>query len=231
MKLCREYGVPFFCDAVQWLGKLPAAGLGECDWVTGSAHKFGGPRGVGFLKGPAELSIVSLLRGGPQEETRRAGTENVPGVLAMLAALEFRAKQIAQTGAARLAVLRDDFERGFTTCIPGSTIVSGQSPRLWNTVSALMPETDLEQRWVVKLDKLGVAASTGSACASGKEEPSHVLRAMGYSAAQAARALRFSAGWDTTADEWDALLEALKSIHGKSSSFSEKILAKPARMP
>ena len=69
--------MPFFCDAAQWLGKLPSAGLGECDWVTGAAHKFGGPRGVGFLKVPPALSITPLLRGGPQEEMRRAGTENV----------------------------------------------------------------------------------------------------------------------------------------------------------
>ena len=84
LALCRMHGVPFFCDAVQALGKLPAAGLGNCDWVSGSAHKFGGPRGVGFLKCPAKGRVEPLLRGGAQEEGRRAGTENVAGVLAML---------------------------------------------------------------------------------------------------------------------------------------------------
>lgn len=230
LRLCREHEVPLFCDAVQWLGKLPARGLGECDWVTGSAHKFGGARGVGFMKVPANLSVFSLLRGGPQEETRRAGTENVAGVLAMMAALEVREKRIAQATPEHLALLRDDFERRFVASVPGSLIVSGNSPRLWNTVSALMPGPETEQRWVVKLDKLGFAVSTGSACASGKEEPSHVLRAMGCSAAQAARALRFSGGWDTTAGDWDALLQALKDIHVRSSSSPEKILAKPAPM-
>ena len=88
LALCREHGVPFFCDAAQWVGKLPASGLGECDLVSGCAHKFGGPQGVGFLKVPAKFR--PLIVGGPQEEGRRAGTENVAGVLAMVAALEER---------------------------------------------------------------------------------------------------------------------------------------------
>ncbi len=230
LKLCREREVPFFCDAVQWLGKLPSSGLGECDWLTGSAHKFGGSRGVGFVKVPAQLSLVSLLRGGPQEEARRAGTENVAGVLAMITALEVREQQLAHITPEQLALLRDDFERRFVASVPGSLIFSGKSQRLWNTVSALMPPAETEQRWVVKLDKMGFAVSTGSACASGKEEPSHVLRAMGCSAPQAARALRFSAGWETTASDWDALLRALQTIHGNTSSGPEKILAKPAGM-
>ncbi len=228
LKLCQEQEVPVFCDAVQWLGRLPAGGLGECDWVSGSAHKFGGPRGVGFLKVPDHLSIVPLVRGGPQEELRRAGTENVAGVLAMIAALEVRAKQIDTGG--EIARWRDEFEDRLVTALPGAEIVARHSPRLWNTVSALMPETGRPQRWVVKLDKLGLAASTGSACSSGKEEPSHVLQAMGYSTAQAARALRFSAGWETTASEWDSLLEALQSIAAEISPRREKILAKPPSM-
>lgn len=228
LKLCREHEVPLFCDAVQWLGRLPAHGLGECDWVSGSAHKFGGPRGVGFLKVPDHLSIVPLVRGGPQEELRRAGTENVAGVLAMIAALEVRAKQIETGG--DIARWRNEFEDRLVKALPGAEIVARPSPRLWNTVSALMPETGRPQRWVVKLDKLGLAVSTGSACSSGKEEPSHVLQAMGYSTAQAARALRFSAGWETTASDWDSLLEALQTIGAENSPRREKILAKPPSM-
>ena len=225
-KLCRAHGIPFFCDAVQALGKLSAAGLGDCDWVSGSAHKFGGPRGVGFLKCPSKGRVEPLLRGGSQEEGRRAGTENVPGVLAMVAALE--AREVGRVCPQRAAgpverptgalgqtrpTHRDAFTRQLLQSLPGAEIVAAKSPRVWNTVLALMPEADCRARWVVKLDKLGVAVSSGSACASGKEEPSPVLTAMGYSPAQAARALRFSAGWETTEADWQQLLAALVQAH------------------
>src|ERR1700679_1594163 len=97
MTLCRKRGIPFFCDAAQWIGKLPASGLGDADFVSGCAHKFGGPQGVGFLKCPQKLR--PLLVGGPQEDGRRAGTENVAGILSMIAALEFR-EDTLKTGAA-----------------------------------------------------------------------------------------------------------------------------------
>src|SRR5204863_10174691 len=89
-ELCRKLEVPYLCDAVQWLGEEPARGLGECDFVSGCAHKVGGPRGIGFLKCPGQGRVESLLYGGPQEEGRRAGTENVAGALALTAALEAR---------------------------------------------------------------------------------------------------------------------------------------------
>jgi len=223
LALCVESRVPFFCDATQWIGKLPAKGLGACDWVSGSAHKFGGPRGVGFLKVPQSLAIQPLLRGGPQEESRRAGTENVPAVVAMVAALDDREQQIARGEHHRLAAARAQFEQSLKALLPGSEIVAADTPRLWNTVSALMPEADCQQRWVVKLDKLGFAVSTGSACASGKEEPSHVLRAMGCSSADAGRVLRFSAGWETPAGDWDALLSALQSVHELTADPQKKM--------
>lgn len=223
LALCREREVPLFCDAVQWMGKLPADGLGQCDWASGSAHKFGGPRGVGFLKVPAGASMVPLLRGGPQEEQRRAGTENVAGVLAMIAALEAQTTGHASNAGAES--LRNEFEGRLMELVPGTQIVGGESARLWNTVSAVMPEADCPQRWVVKLDKLGFAVSTGSACSSGKEEPSHVLRAMGFSTAEASRALRFSAGPGTTADDWSGLLDALQKVN-RTLALPEKILAK-----
>jgi len=226
LKLCREREVEFFCDAAQWIGKLPARDLGPCDWISGAAHKFGGPRGVGFLKVPANLSIAAMIRGGPQEELRRAGTENVAGVLAMLAALQVRETQLARHEHEKLSGGREKFERQLLAALPGSEMVSARVPRLWNTVSALMPEADCQQRWVVKLDKLGFAVSTGSACSSGKEEPSHVLRAMSYSAADAARVLRFSAGWSTTEDDWNALLGGLQTVAEKISPHSGKFLEK-----
>lgn len=226
LQLCRGQQVEFFCDAAQWIGKLPAASLGQCDWVSGAAHKFGGPRGVGFLKVPGKLSIAPLIRGGPQEELRRAGTENVAGVLAMLAALQVREQQIALGEHETFSVQRQNFERRLLSALANSELVSAHVPRLWNTVSALMPEADCQQRWVVKLDKLGFAVSTGSACSSGKEEPSHVLRAMGYSATDAGRVLRFSAGWGTTSADWDALLTGLQTVSEKISPNGGKILEK-----
>ena len=201
--LCRENAVPFFCDAAQWIGKLPPAGLGACDFVSGCAHKFGGPQGVGFLKVPA--GFRPLIVGGPQEENRRAGTENVAGILAMIAALEAREQMAAPIA------LRAAFEAALCRALPGAQILGASADRLWNTVSVLMPEVaDCRQRWVVKLDKLGFAVSTGSACASGKEQPSHVLSAMGLAPAEAGRVLRFSSGWETRASDWEALLGGLQ---------------------
>ena len=105
-ELCAEHDAPFFCDAAQWIGKLPAAGLGECDFVSGCAHKFGGPQGVGFLKCPARKALKAQLVGGPQEEGRRAGTENGAGVLSMMAALAEREGVYTETtSAAALAGL------------------------------------------------------------------------------------------------------------------------------
>lgn len=212
LALCRQHRVLFFCDAAQWVGKLPARGLGTCDFVSGCAHKFGGPRGVGFLKCPSDGSFTPLLRGGPQEEGRRAGTENVAGVLAMLAALEARERQLAKDQHLPRLEWRRRFEARLLAQLNGSVIVGASAERLWNTVSALMPEADCRRRWVVKLDRLGYAVSTGSACASGKEEPSHVLRVMGYRPAQADRVLRFSSGWETAPADWDALLGALLQV-------------------
>ena len=230
--LCREHDVPYFCDAAQWIGKLPAVGLGACEFVSGCAHKFGGPQGVGFLKVPA--GFRPLIVGGPQEENRRAGTENVAGILAMIAALEQReskanwgseakwdgeapaeptlpANGSAGASPSRRLALRADFEHRLMSSLPGAQILGVSADRLWNTVSVVMPEVaDCRQRWVVKLDKLGFAVSTGSACASGKEQPSHVLSAMGIEPAEAGRVLRFSSGWETREVDWDELLGGLQ---------------------
>jgi cysteine desulfurase len=212
-ELCAASGVPFFCDATQWCGRLPVRGLGACDFVAGSAHKFGGPRGAGFLKCPAGAPLRPLLVGGKQQDRRRAGTENVPGVLAMLAALEWCEHQLAAGGVATRRTARDRFEHALCDAMPGVTVIGAEAERLWNTVSVVMPDAaDCRQRWVVKLDKAGFAVSTGSACASGSEQPSHVLTAMGLSAGEAGRALRFSAGWLTPDSAWDNLLAAIQLI-------------------
>jgi len=234
LALCREHGVPYFCDAAQWIGKLPAAGLGAADLVSGCAHKFGGPQGVGFLKVPAKFQ--PLLVGGPQEEGRRAGTENVAGVLAMIAALEECEGRLRAGAVEELTGMRARFEARLIRRLPNVRIVgagdaSGNLPpegfvdstahsdrsspsRLWNTISAIMPEVaDCRQRWVVKLDKLGFAVSTGSACASGKEQISHVLDAMDFTIEDASRALRFSSGWETVAGDWERLLDGIERAY------------------
>ena len=201
-ELCEKHGVPFFCDAAQWMGKMPALGLGACDFLSGCAHKFGGPPGVGFLKCP--LDFRPLLAGGPQESRRRAGTENVPGVLAMLAALDGCQPRTAED--------RLWFESELLAALPAVRLLGSRDAVLWNTVCAIMPESpDCRRRWVVVLDRLGLAVSTGSACASGKEKPSHVLLAMGLSAGEAGRALRFSSGFSTTRADWAQLLAAIQA--------------------
>ena len=212
LAICRQYEVPFFSDAVQWLGKMPAKGLGDCDYLSGAAHKFGGPRGVGFLKVPHKSHVTPLILGGKQEQGRRAGTENVPIILSMLAALEAREKQIARGEHILRGVWRENFERQLLKNLPGTVIVGANVPRLWNTVSALMPD-GTQLRWLTRLDKAGFAVSTGSACTTGKEEPSHVLAAMNFKSAEAHRVLRFSSGWETTEAGWDALSDALTKVH------------------
>jgi cysteine desulfurase len=214
LSICQSYEVPFFTDAVQWLGKMPAKDLGQCDFVTGAAHKFGGPRGIGFLKIPHKSKITPLLVGGKQEQGIRAGTENVATILAMLAALEAREKQIARGEHKLREVWRENFEKQLLRELPGAKIVGANSPRLWNTVSALMPEGS-QLRWLTKLDRAGFAVSTGSACTTGKEEPSHVLAAMHFKAAEAHRVLRFSSGWETNEADWSALAKALAKIHAE----------------
>lgn len=230
LTLCRAHGVAFACDAAQWVGKLPAEGLGACDFILGSAHKFGGPLGVGFLKVPR--GFHPLLVGGPQQEGRRAGTENVPGILALVAAWAERERQLAAGEAAAREHWRDQFIAGLRAALPGVRVVGEDAPRLWNTVAAVMPPApDCRWRWVVQLDKLGFAVSTGAACASGKEQPSHVWLALGGRPEEADRLLRFSAGWDTAQADWQALLEGIRQVHAQGLSATAAHSRRPPGRP
>lgn len=213
LALCQRRRVRFFCDAAQWMGKLPARGLGQATYLSGCAHKFGGPRGVGFLK--ASGPLVPQILGGPQEEGRRAGTESTPAILALVAALQARERSMAGPDLARRLGWRRRFEAELPQVLPGSRVIGADVDRLWNTVAALMPEVDCRSRWVVKLDRAGCAVSTGSACASGKEKPSHVLAAMGCPPSDSGRMLRFSSGWETTAADWKSLLAALQQAKAR----------------
>jgi cysteine desulfurase len=130
----------------------------------------------------------------------------------MMTALEVREAALANGEESQRLQWREAFEHQLQQTLPGVEIVGRESKRLWNTVSALMPEAGCQQRWVVKLDKMGFAVSTGSACASGQEKPSHVLTAMGYAPSETGRVLRFSSNWETTPSDWKALAEALVSI-------------------
>ncbi len=214
LALCREHGVPFFCDAAQWVGEAARGGdrsRGFCERMRAQIWR---AARSGFSQGTGEISGVD--RGGPQEEGRRAGTENVAGVLAMIAALEERETVLSAAFVAERTRWREEFERELVAALPGASILGAGTERLWNTVAAIMPEqADCRQRWVVKLDKLGYAVSTGSACASGKEQTSHVLAAMQVSADEASRALRFSSGWETTREDWLRLLDGLRRAHAE----------------
>lgn len=164
-EIAAAAGVPFHCDATQLPGRLPVSV--PADWLTLSAHKLGGPMGVGALVGEGELA--PLLRGGPQERGRRAGTHNVPGIAGMGAA--------ARQAGTMSPDARDELAR---CCVSlGGEILGEATRRLPNTLSVLFPVPgDLI---VMALDLEGVSASNGSACSSGAASESHVVRAMGYS--------------------------------------------------
>jgi len=209
-RVCRSRGIELVCDASQWLGKLPAAGLGVADWLLASGHKFGAPKGVGFLlRGPQADGFHGQL-GGEQQRGHRGGTEDYPGVAAMLAALAEAEQSKVLWESARVAD-RDEFERSLQRALPGAVVVGRGVERLWNTVAVTLPRHE-NQRWVARMDKRGFAISTGSACASGKEGPSHVLAAMGIEPERMRRVVRLSSGWDTSASDWNDLLQAMVEV-------------------
>jgi len=198
-------------DAIQALGKIPfdinAVGA---DLATFSAHKIGGPKGVGALvmrEGIGGLDPV--LRGGGQELSRRAGTENVAGIAGFGAAVK-AALQALPEDVKRMATLRDHLENGLRG-IAGATIFADDVERLPNTVlftaSGLKAETA-----VIGFDLEGIAVSSGSACSSGKVQPSHVLSAMGYDPAVAQGAVRLSLGWSTEPEDINRALEAWRKL-------------------
>ena len=221
LEICRRKGTPFHTDASQWLGKMPLDGLGDCDYLTACAHKFGGPKAVGFiLIGREEAGFRSLL-GGVHEKGRRAGTENVAGINSMVAALKHVCQNLEQTISDQKA-RRHALEETLCQEIPGVRVIGGQSERLWNTVYALMPKY-ANTRWVALLDKRGFTVSTGSACATGKEGPSHVLAAMGVESGEAGRVLRVSGRWDTSTAAWNGLgaafIEVWEELNKSRSSL------------
>ncbi len=208
--LCREHGVLFHTDAAQWLGKLNAVNLGECDFITGSAHKFGGSKGCGFLVLPEEDSRLGFIRGGPQEHGRRAGTENYPAIEAMVMALETITPRLSEIEHTQ-SKLRDAFIASMRERFEPLRVISESAPRLWNTVLMVMPEHD-NLKWLTRLSRRGFSISTGSACSSGKEGSSVVVTALGASVEELKRVVRISGGWDTTTADWQALAAAFVEV-------------------
>lgn len=224
---CARYDVPFLCDASQWIGRLPARGLPPSAFVVGCAHKFGGPKGVGFLCVPASGHSFHGARGGEQEHSRRAGTENVPAIAAMVAALESAEQHSADDRRRRIG-WRDEFAGNVMSALPGVCANGANRDRLWNTVSLTLPRYE-NTRWVTRLDKLGFQVSTGSACATGSTAPSHVLAAMGLNADVTRRTIRVSAGWETGENDWIALGQAIiriwRDLESESSDGTAKVIS------
>lgn len=208
--MCREQGVPFHTDAAQWIGKLDATSLGECDFITGSAHKFGGPKGCGFLVLPAEDSRLHFMRGGPQESGRRAGTENYPAIEAMVTTLETITPHLGEIEIDQ-SRRRDDFITAMRSQFDGLRVISEAAPRLWNTVLMVMPAHH-NLKWLTALSRRGFSISTGSACSSGKEGSSVVVTALGASADELKRVVRVSGGWETAAADWQALAATFDEV-------------------
>ncbi|MBR0742980.1 cysteine desulfurase [Bradyrhizobium japonicum] len=198
-------------DAIQALGKIPFdIKTVDADLATFSAHKIGGPKGVGALvlaEGIAGLEPV--LRGGGQELSRRAGTENVAGIAGFGAAVR-SAIQTLPEDAERMATLRDSLENGIRG-IAGAMVFADDVKRLPNTILFTAPGLKAETA-VIGFDLEGVAVSSGSACSSGKVQPSHVLSAMGYDATVAQGAVRLSLGWSTEPDDINRALEAWRKL-------------------
>jgi cysteine desulfurase len=209
--IVHEAGGLLHVDAIQALGKIPFdINSTKADLVTLSAHKIGGPKGVGALVLADDVQgLESQLRGGGQELGRRAGTENVAGIAAFGAAV--RAAMAALEGdAARLQDLRNRLESGLRQA-PGMIVFSEGVPRLPNTTLFTVPGLKAETA-VIGFDLAGIAVSSGSACSSGKVQPSHVLEAMGFGKELAQGAVRLSLGWSTSEADIDLALQAWRKL-------------------
>ncbi len=197
-EICRECGVTFHTDAAQWIGKMPLEGLGDCGFVTGSAHKFGGGKGAGFLVLPGGEEDFRGAVGGPQENGFRAGTENLPAIASMVAALREVGRGDPEG--------RDLFESRIE-----AEVIGADQPRLWNTSMFLLPHTK-NLKWLTRLSARGFSVSTGSACSAGQGNPSRVMAEAGLDHDEMGRVIRASGGWETTCEDWTALADALAEV-------------------
>lgn len=208
--VCHEKGVLFHTDAVQAIGHVPvdvkAMGI---DMLSLSAHKFHGPKGVGALYCRKGIKLPSYIMGGAQEKGRRAGTENVAGIVGLGAAIKLACDNLSEN-AAKMTILRDRLMRGLAE-IPEVKLNGHPTERLPNNVNYSMKYIEGESI-LLKLDLSGIAASSGSACTSGSLDPSHVLLAMGLPHEIAHGSVRLTLGDDTTQEDIDYTIEQLKEI-------------------
>jgi cysteine desulfurase len=213
-RLAHAHGALLHCDAAQAAGRLDLClnGLGA-DLLTLSAHKLGGPMGTGALVlADPSLNLAPLLLGGGQERRRRAGSENLPGIVGFgIAALEARNEVTGGTALASLSDLRDRLEAEVRRRVPAAVVVGLGAPRLVNTACVALPGI-ASQTQVMALDLAGVAVSAGSACSSGKVGASHVLAAMGLDTLVAGSAIRVSLGWASRPADVEAFLSAWSDL-------------------
>jgi cysteine desulfurase len=222
--IARAGGALFHADAVQSVGKIPVAvkALGA-DMVALSAHKFGGPKGIGALWIRRGVRLQPQQTGGRHERNRRAGTENVPAIAGMGTAARHAAASL-EAEAERLGPLRDLLEREILARVPGTAVNGDPSARVPNTTNISFDGIEAESL-LIALDLEGVAVSTGSACSSGSLEPSHVLRAMNLPSPRARNSLRFSLGSATTREEIDFVLTVLPSLSTRLRQIGRSALA------
>lgn len=213
--LARRHGALVHCDAVQAAGRiaLDVASL-AVHLLSLSAHKLGGPAGVGALVVDPSVPLSPLLGGGGQERGRRAGSENVLGIVGFGAAAE---AVLGCEDSARLAALRDGLERRLKAICPAARLFGASAERLPNTSCIEMPGVSGETQ-VIAFDLASVSVSAGAACSSGKVTPSHVLKAMGVGEDIAANAVRVSMGWTTNAADVDQFVEVWSGIFGRAKA-------------
>ncbi len=217
--LAREAGALFHTDAVQAAGRVHInLKSTSIDMLSLSGHKLHGPKGIGALYVRKGVRFAPLIRGGKQERGRRAGTENVPGIVGFGKAAELAlARPSSQSE--RVGALRDRFEADALTRIGGCFVAGDRANRLPNT-SSIVFDAALGEVILTELNKAGIAASSGSACASGSVEPSHVLRAMKVPYTAALGAIRFSFSHENTPAEIERVLEALPAIVARAREVS-----------
>ena len=225
-KICREHGVVFHTDAVQAFGNI-AISLENIDMLSLSAHKFHGPKGVGLLYVRRGCELLSLINGGGQEKGRRAGTENLPGIVGMAAAMKDAAENLEEKS--RSLTAKRNYIISELKKIPNSVLNGDEENRLPGNINMCFEGIDGEPL-ILMLDLRGIEASSGSACTSGSLEPSHVLRAIGRNSEIARGSLRLSIGEDITDDDARSIVknvtETVEFLRNKSPLWQEKLSGK-----